>query len=1014
MFASDPKARADLKLGSREDFRYWFIRGEFGITMETTPMSIGPVGIFGFIGGAYQHMEATEIRNEAGAVVDVRYTPTAENTFGIMAGVHIGVNGKPSSFHAKIVLTARFRNERLSEIALDGRGWFMCDLERECNGADDSWAQLHIGFDFDNNRFLATLAANISLRPLIVVSAPPGSIEILFEPGNWHIYVGRGGFDSPERRTISATFFPDIANVMAQLYIMAGDHIAVDIGGIRLTGGGFATGIDVSLRAGGQFLIFYGELWGNLRAEIAIINVDEIGSYCLQGANGWYALANFRLGLGLAVGIDVDLWFVSGRFEIFRAEIGVDLLIGGPGPTFVDGDARGSFSILNGLISGSFHYHMHVGDEVPRECLTAAIDGQFRMPEPIVSVAPAENANNVSVFTTIGLGFALREKGELEMRRRGERVRARFRLHQPLEVVAADGSRVNGSLRIAGDSLSAEWSTEDVLLPQTRYTITAIAIAEEYNGSRWIETKRQVKTWSFTTGERPRDIYDGNIVAYTYPLIRQRYSYVEGHEGKHYVQVKRNMDYLFTNMPPSQTLIAEYTDQNRVKQEAPARYEPFRTGCGGTIVIDDPPVTTGTKYHLRIIKRTDRDYGKTKFSDPRAGLTRINLSNYKRMSASNLARIKQLELSGTDVASTTRESEYFRTERREGSAEARVLRNGRYTDSVMYDWFFGVGRYGTPQEKFNAATASYTVRLGSFIGFRVTSPEPIDDDLSGMALLRNPITVDKNELRTNGSVESWKSSLSENDKLARDYGKLVSLVGATDAAKLRSHVLTSDSRLRYPLMTYVDVKPEWSFSPSNHTYYQLRPDELRFEERTPTTGFTLAGMTLGLIGSGIGGSGTGGIGAGIGFAGTIGGSSGGYVEEVVINPLNASQDLTALTWRYRNAPYAWVPEGPLGFPIPLASLLSPTTVEALRRVGERRLVQTPSGRFDLMMIAKTRNWRTQTMWESGFAGGYVGRQDALRLEQISSTGRTTGIDFGEISCGSVGTIPSSTIRLQVP
>jgi len=1015
------QARADIKLGTRDDFRYWFIRGEFGITMETTPMSIGPVGIFGFIGGAYQHMQAEEIRNESGAVTDIRYTPTAENTFGIMAGVHIGINGKPSSFHAKIVLTARFSDERLTDIALDGKGWFMCDLERECNGPDDSWAQLHIGFDFVHDRFLATLAANISLRPLLLITAPPGSVEILFEPGNWHVYIGRGPFDVPEQRTIDATFFPDFAHIVAQSYMMAGNSIDVNIAGIPLHGGGFAAGVNVDIRAGGRFLIFYGEIWGHFRAELALIQVDETGSMCLRGANGWYALANLELGLGLAVGIDVDLWLVSGRYEIFRAEIGIALLVGGPDPTFVEGDAHGSFSILNGLVSGSFHYHMHVGDEVPRECLTAAIDGQFRMPEPIVSVSPAENATDVSVFTTIGLGFALRERGEIEVRREGERIRARFRLQQPLDVVAPDGTHVAGGLRIAGDGLSAEWSTDDVLLPQTRYTVTAVAIAEEFRGGRWVESKRQVKTWSFTTGDRPRDIYDGRIIAYTYPLDRQRYSYTEGHEGKHYVEVKRNMDYLFADMPPSQTLIAEYTDRNNTKQIVPARYEPYRSGCGGTIVIDDPPVTAGMTYHLRIIKRTDRDYGRLRFTDPWLGTTPINRSNYEQISASQAARIKALALSGTDVRQTSGESEYFLTERTQGSAQSRVLRRGQYTDSVMYDWFFAVGRYADPAEKFAAMSTSYNLRLGSFISFRMTSPEPIDDDISAAELLRNPSTGAPKSTKggtslkggastsTNKAVESWKNFLIENDRLARDYAYLVSQVGSADASRLRPYVLTTRSKLVNPNYLYVESTAPWTFADENHEYYQLRPDELRFEEQSSSTGLRLlGGAWSGSIGSGIGRIG------GFTLAGVTSTSSG-YSDEIVINPMNALNDFNGMVWRYRNARYVTIPTGPLGLiRVPLATQLSPATLTKTDEIGTRSWMTTPSGAYTIGLTAQTFNWKLQSFFESQASASYARQQNVRRLEWISTAGTPSAIDFGEISCGSPGRIPFITIPLHVP
>lgn len=984
-------ATASLRLGARPTFRYWFIRGE--LTTATPIVAIGPVGVYGFLGGAYQHMDATVVRNAGGAVTDVRYVPTEAETFGIMAGVHIGLVAKPSTFHAKIVLTARFRDANLTNISLDGKGWFMCELDQECNGPDDSWVNVHLGFDFPESRFHATLAGNINLTPLLRISAPEGAVDILFEPGNWHVYIGRGPFSDPDRRTIMAEFFPRLVTLRAECYMMAGNSINVNIGGVPLRGGGFATGVKVDFRAGGKFLIFYGEVWGNLLAELAVINVDETTSMCIAGANGWYALANFSLGLGVAVGIDVDLWIASGRYEIFRAELGVNLLLGGPDPTFLDGDARGSYSILGGAISGQFHYHLHVGDDVPTECITAAMDGQYRMPEPITSVAPRENETNVSVFTTVGLGFALPEKGEIELRRGGRPIRARFRLATPLDIRPAAGSITPGAVAISPDRLSAEWSTEEVLLENTRYTVSAIAIAEEWNGSAWVETKRQVKTWSFTTGQRPRDVYDPNVAGLSYPLRLQRFSYVQGHGGRHYLHLKRNMDYLFTNMARGQTLLAEYTDEHGARVEVPMRYEPYRSGCGAMLVVENLDLDAATRYHLRLIKRTTPD---ARFSgalgpwDPR-------LAGYKTITAEQTLRARELVVrAGGESRALQTGAGSFLVQRREGMANSRVVQRGSSIDTLVFDWFFRTGAHATPEEKFRTVTSEYQGRLGSFLAVRLRMEEPIDDDLTGVYFSRKPEPRNK-------VTQSWMNFLVENDRLSRDYALLVSRVGATDAALLRPFVLTTSSRLLNRNQMYVHAAATETFSPTAAERWVLKPHELRFEERSINP---KAGLGLRIPAAAFGPSG--GMMASPGQL-----AQSGVTIDAPILPMNAVNDLSSLRWRYENALTRTVTVA--GFiPVPIITRLAARTIDEVRRTAARTWRQLPAATYQLGLVHKTMSWRVQSVFETTYSTTYARQADIGRLEGFSLGGTARTLSFGEISCGEPGAVPLVTLPLVVP
>src|SRR5512143_150202 len=107
------------------------------------------------------------------------------------------------------------------------------------------------------------------------------------------------------------------------------------------------------------------------------------------------------------------------------------------------------------------------------------------------------------------------------------------------------------------------------------------------------------------------------------------------------------------------------------------------------------------------------------------------MADYRTVSASSTQRARQVALqSGSDFRRFETGAGNYLVERKEGNASSRVRKNGRAVDSVMYDWFFAVGAYGSAAEKFGAMTSSYRSRSNGVVLFRLTTPEPVDDDLS--------------------------------------------------------------------------------------------------------------------------------------------------------------------------------------------------------------------------------------------------------------------------------------------
>jgi len=324
------------------------------------------------------------------------------------------------------------------------------------------------------------------------------------------------------------------------------------------------------------------------------------------------------------------------------------------------------------------------------------------------------------------------------------------------------------------------------------------------------------------------------------------------------------------------------------------------------------------------------------------------------------------------------------------------MQHGRIIDSVMYDWFFGVGNYETPVEKFSAMSTTYRSRLGGFISFSLSSPEPVDDDLSASVFLRRRRTS------TTATVNNWFEYVMENDKLARDSDKLVSLIGRYDASVVRDFVLTTDSRLTINTITYVDAMAPWNFNGSNYSHYRLNPWEMEFEERSDATTATGFPITPGRLQ------------AGIAHVGSPGRTSvplliTEYSDDMLICPLNATMDCNSMTWRYRNVFHESIRHRLVDWPVILS--ISFESAVKLRETGDREWQQQPSGGFHLGILCKPPNWRLQSYTEGGVNGQ---RQDTKRLDRISELGRSSVIGFGEISCGEPGTIPFRVLSLSIP
>jgi len=90
---------------------------------------------------------------------------------------------------------------------------------------------------------------------------------------------------------------------------------------------------------------------------------NEDGQIQAKGINGFYAQGQAYLGAQIDVGVEIDLFFYSGKFSIVEAGAAAYIQMGIPSPTYFKGALGGYFSVLGGLISGSFSIPFYIGEK---------------------------------------------------------------------------------------------------------------------------------------------------------------------------------------------------------------------------------------------------------------------------------------------------------------------------------------------------------------------------------------------------------------------------------------------------------------------------------------------------------------------------------------------------------------------------------------------------------------------------------------------------------------------------
>ena len=358
-------------------FNYFYVDLSYLSTLGT-PI-VPPVSMFGLGGGVYYNMTKTDDISPAallkGTANDInRYKP-ASSIIGFKASIVVGVgNGTP--FHATGTLEMKFTSDfGILSVELDVDAAMMAELTADINQAPINGHGL-IKYDFPRKTFDAGVGLNINYK--VITGNGWLAININGQNGDWYFKLGepdsRVNINVLKMLNLNAycmmgNKIPGIpdppANVLQYFpsYKSSRDNNAVS----DKLAPGFAFG--AGLQYGPvdlTFLIFYMNFSAGMGFDI---NLRQYSTGCdgttnnLPGINGWYANGQFYAWAKFTAGLNLDVWFYKGKVSMLEAEAAALFKAGAVNPIWFDGWLYGHYDVLNGLVSGTMHFQVSVGDK---------------------------------------------------------------------------------------------------------------------------------------------------------------------------------------------------------------------------------------------------------------------------------------------------------------------------------------------------------------------------------------------------------------------------------------------------------------------------------------------------------------------------------------------------------------------------------------------------------------------------------------------------------------------------
>ena len=365
-----------LQVGTApQDYRYWMFDASISLT---TGIPCGPgIALYGFGGGFWYNMTREGPENKEGETevnindmvnvteVDmtpgktengVTYTPE-KGAIGFQANVIIGLAGSSAAFNADVGFVIQLAPDfGFSYMKFYGNAFMMQDMtDRNKSLLSGSVSIAIEGKNHNPNGpvLIGHVSIEMNVETLVDVNVYLG-LDFMFSAKDWYVNFGSWNTETPaneydpfkdDKRNRIEIAFPKL-NINAQFncYFMIGTQIPSNLpplppsvreffpggagnmkeGALNTTknGKGFALGAGFGLDVDLTFAILYVDIEFKLGFDALVTKIDgDCGGVANPGIGGWYAKGQAYAYCKVEGGLEIDIWFVSGRipFATFTA-----------------------------------------------------------------------------------------------------------------------------------------------------------------------------------------------------------------------------------------------------------------------------------------------------------------------------------------------------------------------------------------------------------------------------------------------------------------------------------------------------------------------------------------------------------------------------------------------------------------------------------------------------------------------------------------------------------------------
>lgn len=633
--------------GRVNGLRYWYV--DALVEWEDGLPVVSPFVLNGIGGGAFYHMRQQGLNENIGSEIGkstsgIIYVPDPDYHLGIKASVTFSIYKAQTTANGNAEFSVAFNSSGgVNQVSFNGGVEIMTQEfssslskvqeiaskvsnqeEIERNSSASISGKVNLLFDNINDTFHGEISMYINAAGGLVKGINSGGLAgkaiIHFAPTKWYIHIGNPtvpiGIEIFDLAQLQGYFMvghdippmpppPDLVlEILTAEQRVENEQIRASsrMPGDQESGKGFAFGARFNIETGNQkFLMFYGRFAATTGFDINMQNLNRscAGRDGLIGINGWYAEGQAYFGMLATIGMKVNLKFIKKDVEIFHGELAALMQVKGPNPFWMRGDAAGSFSVLNGLVTGSFDFTVTIGEM----CEMQYPDGENPLSNVsvIAQLTPDNNDEEVDVFTSPQAVFNIPVDKEFRLEDlNGEELRYRadleyFRLRD-------NNGEVDARLSYNSSNKVIALNPTNILASEKNYTLEISLSFKEYVDNAWQTVKengvdmKENLSYSFKSGLQP-DYIPKEMVAYTYP-IEGMINFYQDEYDKGYIKLNQGGLTRPFETEKKWNLMASFTNQQGQAYRSSFSFNSEDNEVSFRI----PEMGTGEIYHFELLR----------------------------------------------------------------------------------------------------------------------------------------------------------------------------------------------------------------------------------------------------------------------------------------------------------------------------------------------------------------------------------------------------------------------------